>query len=613
MRTENPKKRLEPGEYYVTPQSKPEHSPVDKKPYWELVGCRIWGGPQARVRLRWDTWTASDEKLRGFEAGDAEWLTTNKQVATPSVIVSKKLNESRLAEAERAVARLPQDESKNPDSRYQLDDGITFALVCGWNPKAGNTKIEDVIREMRIWLKKRTELSWKNEDHLATMSGVSCFLNHCDRIFGEFTVGVVNSAEYQKAVLHAAEHEPDNYKQLALTGLRRALNYLLDRERISVVRLYSFGLKSEAIPQAMKLLERQQYIDVFWENDFAAAAVARFYMGLRPLSELKKSRAATPWGLSPDLRYYRVPMDSKTGYRPVEVPPVAKKLFEILRDEKRLGILNEHGNYQLHIGNASTWSPWYLKMGYGAVTPALAKNILPRLRKLSDEDAVAEFNTQYPRKYKNSNDPIPCKATTEAVDKYLNDSPRKGSISAYVHATGGMVDSAATYFGNSRKIILAHYLALMSRAEAFLLYQTIPTCLLGNIDPTTIPLPSWAKPELLSAEDKAELEALRAELPKFYASTPSFREKAEVTRRDAIRRFWAAKKSSPDWQRTKEAYGTRAPRFKSKAPGQGCRRNRGYGPGSCDSTGPESIGAIRLGSCDSGRLEPVLNFCQIDF
>jgi hypothetical protein len=482
LRTENPKKWLEPGEYYITPQSKPEHSPVDKKPYCDLVGCRIWGGPKARVRLRWDTWTASDEKLR-------------------------------------------------------------------------------------IWFKKRTELSWKNEDHLATMSGVSCTLNHCERIFGQLTVGVVNSAEYQKAVLNAAEHEPDNYKQLALTGLRRALHYLLDRERISIVRLYSFGLKSEGIPQAMKLLERQQYIDVFWENDFAVAAVARFYMGLRPFSELKKSRAATPWGLSPDLRYYRVPMDSKTGYRPVEVPPVAKKLFEILRDEKRLGTLNEHGNYQIHIGNASTWSPWYLKMGYGAVTPVPAKNILPRLRKLSDEEAVSEFNTQYPRKYKNSNDSIPCKATTKAIDKYLNDSPRKGSISAYVHATGGMVDSAATYFSNSRKIILAHYLALMSRAEAFLLYQTIPTCLLGNIDPTTIPLPSWAKPELLSAEDKAELEALRAELPKFDASAPSFRKKAEVTRRDAIRRFWAAKKSSPDWQRTKEAYGAHAAsaRLASKA------------------------------------------------
>ena len=129
MRTENPKRRLQAGEYYITPESEPERSPVDNKPYWEVVGFRIWGGRKARMRLRFDIWRGADEKLRGYENGDAEWLRSNKEVATPAVIVSRKLDESRLAEAERAVALLPLDESNNLDRRWRLDDGIAFALT----------------------------------------------------------------------------------------------------------------------------------------------------------------------------------------------------------------------------------------------------------------------------------------------------------------------------------------------------------------------------------------------------------------------------------------------------------------------------------------------------
>ena len=164
MRTEKAEKRLQAGKYYITPQSEPEHSPVDNKPYWEVAGFRIWGGPKARVRRRFDTWPGADEKLRGFEEGDAEWLKNNRQVATPAVIVSKKLDESRLAEAERAVTLLPLDESHKPDSRDRLDEGIAFALTQGWNPIAGDATVNEVITKVRAWIKKRHALPWENEE-----------------------------------------------------------------------------------------------------------------------------------------------------------------------------------------------------------------------------------------------------------------------------------------------------------------------------------------------------------------------------------------------------------------------------------------------------------------
>lgn len=584
MRTENPKRRLQAGEYYITPESEPERSPVDNKPYWEVVGFRIWGGRKARMRLRFDIWRGADEKLRGYENGDAEWLRSNKEVATPAVIVSRKLDESRLAEAERAVALLPLDESNNLDRRWRLDDGIAFALTYGWNAIAGDATVKEVIQETRAWLKKRNALPWQNEDYLSdgSICRTKCVLNHCERIFGQFTISVINSAQSQKKVLEDARNEPDNYKQLALQGLRLVLNYLFKKETIGVVRMHRFGLKSKRIPQVMKLLERQEYLDVFWDTDLAAASVARFHLGLRPCSDLQKSRAAEKWGLTPDLRYYHVPVDSKTGYRAVEVPPVAKLLFQILKKEGRLGILNEHGNYQLHLGSKNTWSFWYLKTGYGEVTPKRAKHCTPRLRKLSDEEAVAEFNKQYPRKYKRGEPPTPGEAKTDAIMAFIEDSPRHGCISAYVHATNGMVDSAATYFGNSRGVILAHYLALIPKAEAFLQYQMIPTPVLEETDPKTIPLPSWAKPEHLTPDDKAEIEALRATLPQLDPTVPSLRAKGRAGNRDAIVRLWATRKASSDWPKTKEKYQAHLPRvsaaLKAKREAKAAAGNRTQAP-----------------------------------
>jgi hypothetical protein len=566
MRTEDPEMRCAPGEYYITPQSKPEHSPADNKPYFEVDGWRIWGGPKARVRLRKDNWIAADLKLRLFEDGDNTWLKTHQQKATPAVVVSKRLDDGRLAEAERAVARLPLDKDNIPDGAYKLDEGIKFALDHGWDPAMANVMINDVCKDVRASVKRRSELPWNNKGHLARPGSAYCTLNHCERIFGGYTVGDINSAKYQESVLDAAAGELDNYKQLALRGLGRVLNFLLKAEKILFVRMHKFGLKSDTIPQTMGFLESQEYQDVFWDTALAAASVARSKMGLRPESDLKKSKAKTPWGLKPDLRYYLVPNDSKTGYRPVETTPLARILFGILKRQNRLGKLNEHGNYQLYIGYASSWSYWYIKMGYGEAPPNRVKQMLRRLSKLSDEDAVAEFYKQYPRKYKNGNGAPSCETaadgkvtvTAAAIHAYLEDSPRSGCISGYVHVTDGMVDAAATRFGNSRPIILEHYLALMSRARAFLSYQIPPTQCLAEIDPRTVALPSFAKPELLTAEDRAEMEALLATLPKFDPSALSLRAKTEAIRGEAIRRSWALRKSSPDWEKLRKEYQARA-------------------------------------------------------
>lgn len=237
MRTEDKNKRCARGEYYITPQGKPEFSPADKKPFWEVHGHTLWG---KRIRQRHDSWTAADLRVRELEDADGKWLTENKQFEQPAIIVSKVLDEMRLAQATRAIALLPLDHLKRADSRYLLDEGIEFALQAGWSPVHGNDTIQKLSDGYQELLKKRNKLKWQDQDSLADISLVSELLKqrYCAELFGKKTLATINSVEIQKQIVETCGAS-DPKKQGALEGLSRLLNHLAREGKIHIVRVYT--------------------------------------------------------------------------------------------------------------------------------------------------------------------------------------------------------------------------------------------------------------------------------------------------------------------------------------------------------------------------------------
>ena len=116
----------------------------------------------------------------------------------------------------------------------------------------------------------------------------------------------------------------------------------------------------------MSVIQQQEYLDAVWRTKMAATGVARLFLGVRPWSELKKSKSdSVTYGLSSDCRTFLVPIDGKTGWRPVRCPPIATLLFEELKKEGRLfKAVNANGNMLLDHAAPKTWTRLYARIGY---------------------------------------------------------------------------------------------------------------------------------------------------------------------------------------------------------------------------------------------------------
>lgn len=90
------------GEYYITPASQPKYD--DAGPYWIIDGITLWGD---RIRLVRREYEAVRLLRNEYEDADKKYKKDNKKEEMPAVIVSKVLDEVRLAEATRAIALLP--------------------------------------------------------------------------------------------------------------------------------------------------------------------------------------------------------------------------------------------------------------------------------------------------------------------------------------------------------------------------------------------------------------------------------------------------------------------------------------------------------------------------
>ena len=127
--------------------------------FWKISGKSLWG---QRYRKRPQSWAAAMAYRDEWEKADKQYLEKNRQIAVPSVIVSKELNEVVLAQATRAYHKLPKLEgSHTVDPRYTLDDGIQFALDCGWNPTLGSVKVKELLLELLAHQAWRSKLDWR--------------------------------------------------------------------------------------------------------------------------------------------------------------------------------------------------------------------------------------------------------------------------------------------------------------------------------------------------------------------------------------------------------------------------------------------------------------------
>src|SRR5260370_24447357 len=125
-------------------------------------------------------------------------------------------------------------------------------------------------------------------------------------------------------------------KKEGLKALGRLRSWLRKRDRLKTeVNVMAYQIRRTTTPKAMTLLEQQQFLDRIYYSRLAAAGYMRFYLGLRPYSELKESQLEEEYGLSCDCKTFMVPLDGKTGHRPVPVPPVATIVFKELLTQGR--------------------------------------------------------------------------------------------------------------------------------------------------------------------------------------------------------------------------------------------------------------------------------------
>jgi len=517
------------GVYTLTPKNAPFYTAKTKAPYWKLKGWTIWGD---RVRIRYELWEAGNTAQRQYEDADKEWLKSHKKPNQPVIIVSNSLDAVRLAEATRAVALLPRDpETDLPDRLATLDDGIAIALQSGWNPRASAATVNDLSDDFVKRITARNSLTWNDENYLsdAAFSIHVRAQRHAVAIFGSETLKTINSKERQCAIIEALPKDTSqSVKVQALYGLGSLLHDLVGREQLGIVRIYKLPRnKILSIPEVMSIPQQQEYLDEFWFTAFAAAAVARLHLGVRPWSELGKSKSDDiKYGLSSDYRSFLVKADSKTGWRALLVPPVARVLFARLDKEGRLSKeRNRFGYHIIYEGNPGTWTHHYAKLGYTS-NPNLNARV-----GVSEETLREQFRKQFPVKY----------------GEYIPDFTRKTHITVFLVTSDGEKDRCATFHGNSGGTIDDHYAGLMSPAEAVLSCRLIPTWIRGDTSLQDIALPNYCAIPL-SDEDKIEYAMLVEQLPKY---SP---EMANVTyakqRSETAKAVWAARKARPDFKQS---------------------------------------------------------------
>jgi hypothetical protein len=533
--------RTPPGVVTIKPNSPNEWftTPVTGQPYWKVRAQAPWG---QRLRKRPETWEAATTLRKEWEDKFAEWNEKHKDRTLPRVVVVKEnIDETRLTELRRALALLPKDKNDRPDPEAKIDEGIEHARKHGWPSDASKTKVKDVVPEFLERSAYRAKLKWQEPYHIQPNTLIAHRFNArlCLRFFGEEAITAINSAERQEALLenwekHHGQLLPHT-KMGALNFLSILLHWLKRKGKVPFVSIMSHTVKRVARPRAMTILEQQNFIDKLYNTKMAAAGYARFYLGVRPWSELKESALEEEYGLSLDCKTFMVPLDGKTGFRPVPCQPVAILVFKELLAQGRLyKRIHPKGFYILDHCNISAWTALYGRCGYHVSVHTMKRGMPKELHKMSDVHMINWYRAAHPLSDWASRDGTePGKVVTSYVEGYWDlgmwwvaDYLRHTEISAYMNVTDGAMDRAITRYGNSDEIIRGHYRDFMSLADSILHYQLIPTALKGKYNADEIPLPNWCKFDFNSLDPEVlkEIAEKRALLPKF-DSQKNYRQK----------------------------------------------------------------------------------------
>lgn len=149
-------------------------------------------------------------------------------------------------------------------------------------------------------------------------------------IYGDIKLLKLMNPDYQRRVITKTIPTIEMARKVC-SATSAFLGWLRHNHQVISSRVYMPGKPQKGMPQIMSLLMQQAYLDRGWDTEWACRVVKLLFLALRP------TEASAPEGyLSEDCRSYHVPDDTKTGWRDVEVPPIAQILFGILKVEGRL-------------------------------------------------------------------------------------------------------------------------------------------------------------------------------------------------------------------------------------------------------------------------------------
>jgi len=257
------------------------------------------------------------------------------------------------------------------------------------------------------------------------------------------------------------------------------LKWLRHTHGVSSAPVYMPGKPKKGMPAIMPFSMQQAFLDHGWDTDWACRVIKLMFLALRP-SESRDARGY----FSDDLKTYHVPDESKTGWRDVEVLPIARILLNILKAEGRFEDKAPRSDAAL--------SRFLAEVGFRSSPRALARRILgKKLTKDTPDNLIADCAEQFRKVY------------PELFENYVKDYPRHTAISARATSSENP-DTTATWAGNSAKEVKESYWGRMAVEETIQHYRRIPTQLRGKLDPTTVALPSWFNRQTLEQAAKEQ-------------------------------------------------------------------------------------------------------------
>lgn len=450
------------GRYFLTSESSPAFSPAGK-PFWEVKGTAVDG---KRIRERFEQFEAAVARKKELEVHDCQ-PGNAKHVLVSQVIRSKE----RLLDVERGYVLFPRNSEDKVDPRYTFTGAVGFALEMGWHPSppGANRLVSEVMPNYLEYLKARSNLKTSDANHIGeiTLHNNKSVSKRIVKEMGALTikqladVGATNKLVLQKFKSVTV--------QRVILSLLNGLFEWCESEKLltEAPHFVRPPLPKRQLPKIMSSEAIQAWLDHSWATRWATAGVLLLHCALRP-SELFADGA----GVSENLRIFSVPDErTKTGWRNVDIPPVAQVLLGILKKENRLdvsaptssgaaAIFRGKMGYALGRGNSRKWARSQREV---------------KKHSSSLDECVNEFRKLYPMKF----------------GKWIPDLARHTGGSFHVAACGDP-GRTADWMGNTLDVVKEHYRGRIDDMDDVVkFYQLVPTALKKIVDQTTIPLPFW--------------------------------------------------------------------------------------------------------------------------